>query len=301
MFKILDTEKRNINSYQIDTKSTKEILSIINSEDKLVAFAVEKAINEISYLVDDIVDSMKKGGRLFYIGAGTSGRLGVLDASECNPTFGVDRTLVQGIIAGGEKALTQSIESAEDNKEASIDELKRRGFSQKDVLVGITASGSAPYVVSALSYAKEIGAVVGAIACNKESKVFENAHHKIYLSVGPEIITGSTRMKSGTAQKLVLNMLTTTTMIKLGKVYNNYMIDLRPVNAKLVQRSIRLIQDITGLDKEKSEDYFLRSDKNVRLAVVMALFNIDKNKAKLLLKENNNNINNIINALKHKE
>ncbi len=220
------TESRNESSMDIDSRSTTEILRIINAEDKRVPFAVEQAIDRIGALVDDVVAAFKKGGRLFYIGAGTSGRLGVLDASECPPTFGVSPTMVQGLIAGGNDALVRSIEGAEDDSEAGVLELKRVGFTAIDILVGITASGQAPYVLGAMAWVRELGAVVAAISCNRNSKTFDFAKHSIFLDVGPEVVTGSTRMKAGTAQKLTLNMVTTTAMIRIGKVYRNLMVDL---------------------------------------------------------------------------
>lgn len=289
------TEQRNEASYQIDSKSTIEILKIMNEQDKKVPFAVETALDNIAILVDDAVSSFKKGGRLFYIGSGTSGRLGVLDASECPPTFGVEPERVQGIIAGGITALTTSVEWAEDNGEAGVNELKSRNFSKDDVLIGITASGGAQYVVSAMEYAKSLGAKVGAICSNPINKVFDvvDEERRIYLPVGPEIITGSTRLKSGTAQKLTLNMISTAAMIRLGKVYNNLMVDLRPVNNKLILRSIRLIGEIAGCSIEKAEKLFWQSGKNTKVAIVMALLDKDRKEAEKLLEINDGSINKI--------
>ncbi|AEV27953.1 N-acetylmuramic acid 6-phosphate etherase [Sphaerochaeta pleomorpha str. Grapes] len=288
------TEQRNPASYKIDTKSTLEILEIINKEDEKVPLAVRKMIPTIASLVDDVVVSFKKGGRLFYIGAGTSGRLGVLDASECPPTFGVSPSMVQGLIAGGLPALTSAIEAAEDNAESGIIELKSRGFTKDDVLVGITASGQAPYVLGAMMYAQGLGAKVGAISCNEESKVFNHADHKIYLAVEPEIITGSTRMKSGTAQKLVLNMITTTAMIRIGKVYNNLMVDLMPLNAKLVDRAKRLIKEITDCSEDQAEELYVQSGGNVKVAVLMSMLQVSCSKAKELLDNNEGSINKVL-------
>ena len=288
------TEQRNIASLDIDAKSSLEIVSIINSEDKKVPLAVEKILPEIAALVDDIVTSFKKGGRLFYIGAGTSGRLGVLDASECPPTYGVDPEMVQGLIAGGREALTKSIEAAEDRLEEGIAELKALDFNSNDVLVGITASGQAPYVLGALEYAKEKGAVTGAISCNENSKTFDIAHHRLYVNAGPEVVTGSTRMKSGTAQKLILNMLTTAAMIRIGKVYKNLMVDLRPVNHKLVLRSIRLIRELSGCSEEKASHAFEQSQKNVKAAIVMVLLGTDRESAITMLEKADGHISTII-------
>jgi N-acetylmuramic acid 6-phosphate etherase len=285
------TEQRNPASYRIDTKPTREILSIINQEDRKVPVAVGKSLDAIAALVDDVATSFKKGGRLFYIGAGTSGRLGVLDASECPPTFGVSPTMVQGIIAGGLPALTTAVESAEDDPKAGIEELQERKFGSKDVLVGITASGQAPYVMGAMEWARGQGAKVGVISCNRQSAVFDHADHKIFLDVGAEILTGSTRMKSGTAQKLVLNMITTTAMIRIGKVYNNLMVDLLPLNAKLVDRAKRLIREVTGCDEETSETLYARSNGNVRVAILIQMLGIDAEEAAALLEKSEGSLN----------
>lgn len=285
------TEQRNPASYRIDTKSTLEIVTIINQEDHKVPKAVGERLVEIAALVDDVVASFRKGGSLYYIGAGTSGRLGVLDASECPPTFGVPPTMVQGLIAGGLPALTNAIESAEDDPEAGVTELQRRGFTQDDVLVGITASGQAPYVIGAMAWAQGIGAKVGAISCNEHSQVFDHADHKIYLSVDAEIITGSTRMKSGTAQKLVLNMITTAAMIRIGKVYNNLMVDLLPLNAKLVDRAKRLISEVTGCDRIEAERLYVASKGNVRVAILSFMLNLSTHDAEKLLKDSEGSLN----------
>jgi N-acetylmuramic acid 6-phosphate etherase len=288
------TEQRNEVSCDIDAKSSLEIVSIINGEDKKVPLAVEKILPEIAALVDDIVTAFNKGGRLIYIGAGTSGRLGVLDASECPPTYGVEPGMVQGLIAGGKEALTTSIEAAEDRAAEGVQELKALDFNANDVLVGITASGQAPYVLGALEYAGSLGAVTGAISCNASSKTFDYARHKLYANVGPEIVTGSTRMKSGTAQKLILNMLTTAAMIRIGKVYKNLMVDLKPVNHKLVLRSIRLIKEVTCCSEEKAREAFEASHKQPKVAIVMVLLGVDREKALSLLEEENGHISSIV-------
>jgi N-acetylmuramic acid 6-phosphate etherase len=288
------TEQRNDASSDIDAKSSLEIVSIINNEDKKVPSAVEKILQEIAALVDDIVVAFKKGGRLIYIGAGTSGRLGVLDASECPPTYGVEPAMVQGLIAGGRDALTKSIESAEDRAEEGVRELKALSFSEDDVLVGITASGQAPYVLGALEYALNLGAITGAISCNADSKTFDYAKHRLYVNVGPEVVTGSTRMKSGTAQKLILNMLSTAAMIRMGKVYKNLMVDLKPVNQKLILRSIRLIREVTGCNEEEAGKAFNASGKNPKTAIVMVLLKTDRIKAEELLEKANGHISLII-------
>lgn len=279
----LTTEQRNPASLGIDTKSTEEILAIICDEDKKVPVAIERCLPQIGAFIDDVVAAFKKGGRLFYIGAGTSGRLGVLDASECPPTYGVSPDMVQGLIAGGQEALTRSIEWAEDDPEMGKAALVERNFSKNDVLLGITASGQAPFVIGAMDWARECGAVVGALSCNKGSLTFEHAKHTLYIDVGPEIVTGSTRMKSGTAQKLVLNMITTTSMIRIGKVYNNLMVDLMPVNNKLIQRSKRLISMATGCDEEAAEAAFEASGRRPKTAIVMVLLEVDRAAAEALL------------------
>jgi len=284
------TEQANSLSADIDSKDTLGILTIINDEDHRVAAAVKLVLPEIAGLVDAIVSAFRKGGRLVYIGAGTSGRLGVLDASECPPTFGTPREMVQGLIAGGQEALTRSIESAEDKPDDAVCDLKRISFTGNDVLVGITASGQAPYVLGALEYANVLGAVTGAISCNGNSKTFEVASHRIFVNVGPEVVTGSTRMKAGTAQKLVLNMLTTTSMIRLGKVYRNLMVDLTPVNKKLVERSYRLIRAVTSCSRVDAETAFEASGKKPKTAIVMVLCGVDKSRAEYLLEHSGGHI-----------
>ncbi len=276
------TESRNDRSTNIDQVGTREILRIIDNEDKTVPFVVEGALDPIAALVDEIVAAFRRGGRLVYIGAGTSGRLGVLDASECPPTYGVPPTMVQGLIAGGADALVRSVEGAEDDPEAGVRDLARIGFGRDDVLVGITASGQAPYVLGAMARAREMGAIVAAISCNRGSRTFQYATHVIHLDVGPEVVTGSTRMKAGTAQKLVLNMLTTASMIRYGKVYHNLMVDLTPVNRKLVERSKRLVRQATGCSKEEAERAFEASGRRPKTAIIMVLLGVDRAEAQRL-------------------
>jgi len=290
------TEQRNPVSDRIDTKSTLEILSIINGEDRKVPLAVASAIGEIAALVDSVVEAFHAGGRLIYIGAGTSGRLGVLDASECPPTYGVSPEMVQGIIAGGTKALTRSVENAEDDPEAGVQALRDIGFCPRDVLVGITASGQAPFVLGALRYAKDLGAAVAAISCNQDSATFQHARFRIYLPVGPEIVAGSTRMKAGTAQKLTLNMITTASMIRIGKVYNNLMVDLIPLNHKLVLRSKRLVMEATGCGPEEAEAFYERSGRKPKTAILMALLGVEREEAERLLETGGGSINRAIAA-----
>ncbi|MFH2115233.1 MAG: N-acetylmuramic acid 6-phosphate etherase [Spirochaetota bacterium] len=282
MLDVFTTEQRNERSMNIDGMSVIDILKVINNEDKTVPFAIEKQLASIALLVEDIVAAFKNGGRLIYIGAGTSGRLGVLDASECPPTYGVPLTMVQGIIAGGSEALVRSVEGAEDETEAGKAALNEIEFCAKDVLVGITASGQAPYVLGAMLKARELGAVVGAISCNRGSKTFSYAKHSIYLDVGPEVVTGSTRMKAGTAQKLTLNMLTTASMIRLGKVYRNLMVDLTPVNKKLVERSKRLIRQDTSCSREIADRAFESSGHKPKIAILMVLLGMEREEAESL-------------------
>jgi len=288
MTTIQTTERRNDASRDIDTKSSIEIVTIINTEDQKVAPAVERALPQIAALVDDVVAAFRNGGRLVYIGAGTSGRLGVLDASECPPTYGVDPGMVRGLIAGGEAALTRSVEAAEDRAEDGVRDLQAIGFSARDVLVGITASGAAPYVLGALEYARELGAVTGALSCNPESATFGLVTRRVFLDVGPEVVTGSTRMKSGTAQKMALNMITTAAMIQLGKVYGNLMVDLRPVNQKLVLRSLRLVREVTGCSEDEARralDASAGPDglKRPKTAIVMILLGVGREAAEAAL------------------
>jgi N-acetylmuramic acid 6-phosphate etherase len=294
--KKLATEQRNPISHKIDTKSTQEILTIINNEDQKVAVMVKTAIPQICNIVDAVVLAFNNGGHLYYMGAGTSGRLGVLDASECPPTFGVSRDLVKGLIAGGEEALTRSIENAEDNGQEGIDTIKNQNISKNDVLIGISASGGPNYVVEALKYAKKIGAFIGAISCNEDNRLFDicGTSNSIYVPVGPEVLAGSTRMKAGTAQKLVLNMITTTAMIKTGKVYNNLMVNLQPVNIKLIDRASDLISEVTGYDYDTSRKTFYESGKETKTAMIMLLLNIKVEEARKLLANNEGSINKIL-------
>ncbi len=250
----------------LEKKSINDLLININNEDKKVPFAVEKVIPEIEKIVEKTVEKLSKGGRLFYIGAGTSGRLGILDASECPPTFGVEDDLVIGLIAGGDKAIRKAVEDAEDSTEQGWKDLKKYHFNEHDVLVGIAASGTTPYVVSTISKARKIGAITGCITMNPGSPLELAAEYPITVVVGPEFVTGSSRMKAGTAQKLVLNMITTTTMIKLGRVVGNKMVDMQLTNAKLIDRGTKMIMKETGLDYKQANKLLL-TEGSVRLAL----------------------------------
>ncbi|QBQ62848.1 N-acetylmuramic acid 6-phosphate etherase [Actinobacillus indolicus] len=282
----LITEQRNPNSMQIDTLSAYKIVQIINNEDKQVPLAIEKVLPQIAQAVEKIVEAFQQGGRLVYIGAGTSGRLGVLDASECPPTFGVSPEMVKGIIAGGERALRHPIEGAEDNKEAGKQDLQAVEFSQKDVLVGIAASGRTPYVLGALAYAKQLGATTVSIASNPNSAMSQIADIVIDTVVGAEVLTGSSRMKSGTAQKLVLNMLTTASMILIGKCYQNLMVDVQASNQKLVARAIRIVMQATECSREVAESTLALAENNAKLAIMMILADLGRERAEQLLVQN---------------
>lgn len=279
----LVTEQRNPNSWQIDQLSALEIVQLINQEDKNVPLAVEKCLPNIAQAVEKIVAAFEQGGRLVYIGAGTSGRLGVLDASECPPTFGVKPEMVVGIIAGGERALRHPIEGAEDNREQGKTDLQAVSFSEKDVLVGIAASGRTPYVLGALEYAKFLGATTVSIASNPNSAMSQVADIVIDTVVGAEVLTGSSRMKSGTAQKLVLNMLTTASMILIGKCYQNLMVDVQASNEKLKARAIKIVMEATQCERIVAENSLKIAENNAKLAILMILANVDKDTASQLL------------------
>ena len=281
----LITEQRNPNSMHVDSLSALEIVQLMNEEDKQVPLAIEKCLPQIAQVVECIVSAFQQGGRLVYIGAGTSGRLGVLDASECPPTFGVSPEMVKGIIAGGERALRHPIEGAEDSKAQAVVDLQTIEFSSKDVLVGIAASGRTPYVIGALEYAKSLGSVTVSIASNTNSVMANIVDIAIDTVVGPEVLTGSSRLKSGTAQKLVLNMLTTASMILMGKCYQNLMVDVQASNEKLKARAIRIVMQATDCDKALAEETLKQADQNAKLAIMMILSGLDRAQAEALLEK----------------
>ena len=281
----LITEQRNPNSMHLDSLSALEIVQLMNEEDKQVPLAIEKCLPQIAQAVECIVAAFQQGGRLVYIGAGTSGRLGVLDASECPPTFGVPPEMVKGIIAGGERALRHPIEGAEDSKAQAVVDLQTIQFSSKDVLVGIAASGRTPYVIGALEYAKSLGSVTVSIASNPNSAMANIVDIAIDTVVGPEVLTGSSRLKSGTAQKLVLNMLTTASMILMGKCYQNLMVDVQASNEKLKARAIRIVMQATDCDKALAEETLKQADQNAKLAIMMILSGLDRAQAEALLEK----------------
>jgi N-acetylmuramic acid 6-phosphate etherase len=264
------TEQRNPASAHIDELSTEEILDVINREDAKIADAVRVEIPQIAKAVDAIVSAFEKGGRLFYIGAGTSGRLGVLDASECPPTFNVPPDMVQGVIAGGEAALTRSSEGIEDDPAAGTRDLTARGFEKTDVLVGIAASGRTPYVLGAIGAARKIGAVTIGISCTPHSELAQAVDIAIAPLTGPEVVTGSTRLKAGTATKLVLNMLTTGSMIRRGYVYGNLMVNVQPTNRKLADRARRIVREAAGISEQEAAEYLDRTGNVVRTAIDLA-------------------------------
>lgn len=294
----LDTEMINENTKNIDALDTIEMLKVINNEDKKVALAVEKVLPEISLAVDETKKRISQGGRLIYIGAGTSGRLGVLDASECPPTYGVDFELVQGIIAGGQSAMFKAKEGAEDSKELAKEDLKNINITENDMIVGIAASGRTPYVIGGLEYANKIGAGTASICCVRDAEVSKVSKISIEAIVGAEVVTGSTRMKSGTAQKLILNMISTGTMIKLGKVYGNLMVDVKATNEKLVERSKNIIMKATGCTREVAEVNFKNSDEDVRIAIFMILAGLNKEESIRVLKSNENSISKSLNVVR---
>lgn len=267
----LVSEGRNPDTMDIDLLSSQEIVERLNQQDKQVPLAVEAVLPQIAQAVDKITAAFKQGGRLIYLGAGTSGRLGVLDASECPPTFGVSDQMVIGLIAGGKEAMFTAQEGAEDNATLGTHDLQQILFSSKDVLVGIAASGRTPYVIGALEYANDLGATTIALSCNPDSPIAEIAHIAISPVVGPEALTGSTRLKSGTAQKLVLNMLTTASMIRLGKSYQNLMVDVRATNRKLIARAVRIVMQATDCQREEAEALLKESHNNAKLAILMHL------------------------------
>ena len=281
----LITEQRNPNSMHVDSLSALEIVQLMNDEDKQVPLAIKKCLPQIAQAVERIVSAFQRGGRLVYIGAGTSGRLGVLDASECPPTFGVSPEMVKGIIAGGERALRHPIEGAEDSKAQAVVDLQTIQFSSKDVLVGIAASGRTPYVIGALEYAKSLGSVTVSIASNPNSAMANIVDIAIDTVVGPEVLTGSSRLKSGTAQKLVLNMLTTASMILMGKCYQNLMVDVQASNEKLKARAIRIVMQATDCDKALAEETLKQADQNAKLAIMMILSGLDRAQAEALLEK----------------
>ncbi|NQU28012.1 MAG: N-acetylmuramic acid 6-phosphate etherase [Candidatus Marinimicrobia bacterium] len=292
--KDLTTEKQNPDSHRIDKRSIPEILEIMNREDQQLALKVNAVLPEIAIAVELAVQALRQGGHIYYIGAGTSGRLGVLDASEIPPTFSAPRDWFQGIIAGGLDALVRSIEGAEDNPLDAEDALIAAGFGSKDLLVGIASSSATPYVVHALKWARSLGASTAYIICNPSPLLDIEVDTLIAVDVGPEILTGSTRLKSGTATKMVLNMISTTAMIQMGKVYGNLMVDLSAVNNKLVDRGSRIVEKLAEIPYEKAQEFLFAADKEVKTAIVMSRKNCSKAAARQLIAENDGLLRRII-------
>lgn len=293
----LNTEQRNPASMQIDTMDTMQILKIINKEDQQIALCVQRCLPEIARLIDHIQPRMQQGGRVIYIGAGTSGRLGVLDASECPPTYGVSPTLFQGLIAGGYEALLKAKEGAEDDLNLARQDLEALQLNPTDTVIGLAASGRTPYVLGGLTYAHTIGALTGAIACVQQAEISKAADISIEAVTGPEVVTGSTRMKAGTAQKMILNMISTTLMIHAGKVYQNLMVDVQPTNAKLVARAIRIIQEATGVSLAEAKAAFEQSGHSVKTAICMLLSQATREACDQMLEEENGNVAAVIRRL----
>ena len=281
----LITEQRNPHSMEVDRLSALEIVTLMNTEDKQVPLAVERVLPQIAQAVEAVVKAFQCGARLVYLGAGTSGRLGVLDASECPPTFGVHNEMVKGIIAGGEPAIRYPIEGAEDNSNAAVTDLQAIDFNAKDVLVGIAASGRTPYVLSALGYAKQLGAITVSITSNPNSPMAQTADIAIDTLVGAEVLTGSSRLKSGTAQKLVLNMISTASMILLGKCYENLMVDVQASNEKLKARAVRIVMQATECDETIAEQTLTIAEQNAKLAIMILLSGLEKDEAQALLEK----------------
>ncbi|MBQ4253209.1 MAG: N-acetylmuramic acid 6-phosphate etherase [Erysipelotrichaceae bacterium] len=268
----LNTERRNEKTLAIDLLSPKEIITIMNQEDANVLSAVKEQIDNIAAVIEQCVIAYKNGGRIVYIGAGTSGRMGLMDAVEIIPTFNSERFV--GLIAGGDRAFVRAVEGAEDSEELCVEDLKRIGFCEKDFLIGIAASGRTPYVIGGLKYAAKIGAKTGCVCCNKNTVIGSMCDYPIEVDAGPEIITGSTRLKSGTCQKIILNMISTATMVSVGKVYGNLMIDVLSTNEKLVERCRRIVMEATGCDHDKADEVLKQTNNDCKTAIVMILLNV---------------------------
>ncbi|WP_392566499.1 N-acetylmuramic acid 6-phosphate etherase [Utexia brackfieldae] len=281
----LISEERNAKSMHLDQLSALDIVTLMNQEDNTVAQAIEKILPDIAQTITQVVKAFQQGGRLIYIGAGTSGRLGVLDASECPPTFGVADTMVVGIIAGGAKALQSAVEGAEDSELMGEHDLKQIDLNHKDIVIGIAVSGRTPYVIGALNYAKRTGCVTVALSCNPTSIIAQQADIAISPIVGPEVLTGSTRLKSGTAQKLVLNMVSTASMVLIGKTYQNLMVDVKATNKKLIARAIRIVVQATNCLPQEAQARLVETQFDVKLAILMQLTQLDIDSARRLLKQ----------------
>lgn len=290
----LTTEKRNPNTMHLDQMSVGQVLEEMNKEDRKVPEVIAEALGQIEAAVETIIQSFNAGGRLIYFGAGTSGRLGVLDAAECVPTFGVSPDLVVGLIAGGDKAMVEAVEGAEDSLTLAEEDFKKLKLNANDTVVGIAASGRTPYVIGGLQYAQSIGAKTVSIACNQQAKISGFAQIPIEVDCGPEVLTGSTRLKAGTAQKLILNMLSTVSMIGIGKVYQNLMVDVQATNEKLEERSKRIIMAATECSYEEAASYFEAANHKVKVAIVMILTNLDATEASRKINAANGFVNQVL-------
>ncbi len=290
----LTTERRNPRSAEIDRASTQEIVEIINAEDRLVPEVVGRESPQIARAVEVIVERFRQGGRLIYVGAGTSGRLGVLDASECPPTFGTPPEIVQGVIAGGHGALVRAVEGAEDSRSGGADAMKELGLTERDTVTGIAACGLTPYVHGAVEYARSVGAATLFVTCSPQVRKTIEADVVICVEVGPEVVTGSTRMKAGTATKLVLNTLTTAAMIRLGKTWGHLMVDLRATNDKLADRSERIVSEATGLDRQQARRLIDRADGDVKTALAMHFTGEDAESAREQLQQSGGSLRKVI-------
>lgn len=279
----LKTENRNSKTENLDALDTSEILKIMNEEDSNVLSTIKDALDDIDKLIKQTIKAYKNGGRIIYLGAGTSGRLGLMDAVEVVPTFNSDRFV--GLIAGGDNAFVKAVEGAEDSKELAVKDLKNLGFNEKDFLIGIAASGRTPYVIGGIEYAKEIGALTGCVVCNKGSAIGKIVDYPIEVDAGPEVLTGSTRLKSGTTQKIILNMISTCTMIGVGKVYKNLMVDVKATNEKLYERCRRIVMMATDCDYNKADETLKETNNNCKLAITMILLNKSKDEAQESLNE----------------
>lgn len=290
----LTTEARNEATKKIDQVSTLEMVTLINQEDQKVAQAIEKMLPQIAAAIDAAAERFKKGGRLIYCGAGTSGRLGALDAIELTPTYSVSPERAFGILAGGEKAMYQAIEGAEDSKELAIEDLTQHQLTARDVVIAIAASGRTPYAVSAIEYGKKVGALTISVTCNNQSPMNQLAEIGIAPIVGPEVITGSTRMKAGSAQKMVLNMFSTGIMVKVGNIYQNLMVNVQPTNEKLMQRATNIIKEAAEIEESQAKEYLEAAQLEVAPAIVMAKAHVDFQKAKQLLAEHDGRISEVL-------
>ncbi len=287
MLENLSTEKQNLKTLNLDTLKVEEILSIMNEEDGTVAASIKPALPEIAKIVRAAISSFKRGGRLIYMGAGTSGRLGVLDAVECVPTFGVSKEQVVGLIAGGDEAFVTAVEGAEDSIQLGKSDLEGISLTELDTVIGIAASGRTPYVIGGLDYARSVGATAAAISCNKDAAISQHAEIAVEVVPGAEVLTGSTRLKAGTAQKLILNMISTASMVGIGKVYKNLMVDVKPTNEKLEERAKRIIMEATECSYEEAEKVYFAAEKHVKTAIVMILTGSTKEDAEQKLKASN--------------